>query len=169
MKLVILITVLFSIVTIGAGLKIMYASYEDPASGSTFTIVALIYFLLSSYLIPGILHPFESYSLIHAPLYILTNPPIQFLLMIYALCQLNNISWGTRDTKMEFSSTTETENIENNDKENSWITDEELLKTSERIELMEEETQFWKELIPKYLLPLSLNEDEKVLIYTFAN
>ena len=164
MKLVILITALFSLVMIGAGLKIVYASYEEPASGSTLTIITITYFLLSSYLIPGILHPLESRSLIHAPLYILTNPPLQFLLMIYALCQLNNISWGTRDTKMEFSSTTETENIENNDKENSWITDEELLKTSERIELKKEEIQFWNELIPKYLLPLNLDEQEKVLI-----
>ncbi|VVD01783.1 unnamed protein product [Leptidea sinapis] len=45
----------------------------------------------------GILHPQEIKCLLYIAIYYITIPSMYMLLIIYSLCNLNNVSWGTRE------------------------------------------------------------------------
>lgn len=61
---------------------------------------AMFFFLVvGTFLLCGILHPFEMRALIHGLTYYLAIPTMYLILMIYAMCNLNIVSWGTRETK----------------------------------------------------------------------
>jgi len=61
---------------------------------------ALFLFLVTSELaFAGVLHPYEIGCLLHGPIYYLAVPSMYVLLIVYSLCNLNNISWGTREIK----------------------------------------------------------------------
>jgi len=47
----------------------------------------------------SILHPYKIGCLLHSLNYYLAMPSMYVLLMIYSLCNLNSISWGTREIK----------------------------------------------------------------------
>ncbi|XP_025156934.1 chitin synthase chs-2 isoform X3 [Harpegnathos saltator] len=65
---------------------------------------ALFLFLVAVQLIfTAILHPYEVNCLLHGLLYYLAVPSMYMLLIIYSLCNLDNISWGTREVKMKKS------------------------------------------------------------------
>ncbi|CAH1788923.1 unnamed protein product [Owenia fusiformis] len=55
--------------------------------------------VISIFLITGMLHPQEFWCLIHGLLYYLAVPSTFMLLMIFSLCNMNNVSWGTREVK----------------------------------------------------------------------
>ncbi|XP_060948473.1 chitin synthase chs-2-like [Limanda limanda] len=51
------------------------------------------------YIITAILHPQEAHLVFYGFLYILCVPSAYLLLTIYSMVNMNNVSWGTRETK----------------------------------------------------------------------
>ena len=51
------------------------------------------------YIITAIMHPQEFLLLFHGFLYIICIPSSYLLLTIYSMVNMNNVSWGTRETK----------------------------------------------------------------------
>lgn len=51
------------------------------------------------YVITAILHPQEIHLVFYGFLYIPCIPSAYLLLTIYSMANLNNVSWGTRDSK----------------------------------------------------------------------
>jgi hypothetical protein len=62
-----------------------------------------VFFLLVAltFILCGLLHPQEIMSLVHGFAYYMAIPTMYLILMIYAVCNLHVISWGTRETKKE--------------------------------------------------------------------
>ena len=58
-----------------------------------------LYILVGTFLLAGILHPHEFGDLIWGILYFICIPAGYLFLIIYAICNLNNVSWGTRETQ----------------------------------------------------------------------
>ncbi|KAJ8383764.1 hypothetical protein AAFF_G00215230, partial [Aldrovandia affinis] len=61
-------------------------------SGLFFVGIVLMYF------ITAMLHPKEFHLLIYGAIYVLTIPSGYLLLTIYSMVNMNNVSWGTRET-----------------------------------------------------------------------
>ncbi|KAL6100193.1 uncharacterized protein ACO6RY_01854 [Pungitius sinensis] len=55
--------------------------------------------MASIYVITAIMHPQEAHLVFHAFLYIISIPSAYLLLTIYSMVNMNNVSWGTRETK----------------------------------------------------------------------
>ena len=51
------------------------------------------------YIITAIMHPQEFPLVFHGFLYIICIPSAYLLLTIYSMVNMNNVSWGTRETK----------------------------------------------------------------------
>ncbi|KAK4004959.1 hypothetical protein OUZ56_006685 [Daphnia magna] len=54
-------------------------------------------FTASSFIVAALLHPQEFWCLPCGLVYYLTVPSMYLLLIIYSVCNLNNVSWGTRE------------------------------------------------------------------------
>lgn len=54
-------------------------------------------FVVGTFVIAAILHPQEFYCILHGALYFLSIPSMSMLLMIYSICNLHVVSWGTRE------------------------------------------------------------------------
>lgn len=55
--------------------------------------------MASIYIITSIMHPQEAHLVFHGFLYIISIPSAYLLLTIYSMVNMNNVSWGTRETK----------------------------------------------------------------------
>ncbi|KAI9554330.1 hypothetical protein GHT06_019602 [Daphnia sinensis] len=55
-------------------------------------------FLVSCIFLAGCLHPSESHCLLAGPIYLLLTPSMSMLLFLYAIINMNVVSWGTRDS-----------------------------------------------------------------------
>jgi hypothetical protein len=77
-------------IIIGAISRILNSSLVSPSS-------LIIMVLVFVFLIAGLLHPSEIKCLLPGFLYFITLPSAFVLLNIYAIINLNNISWGTRE------------------------------------------------------------------------
>jgi chitin synthase len=66
---------------------------SDEISASSFFFV----FLIILFIITGILHPQEILNLVYGILYLVTLPGGYVLLVIYSVCNLHIVSWGTRE------------------------------------------------------------------------
>lgn len=64
----------------------------------------ILYTIICIFLISGLIHPREFNCLYAGPLYYISVPCTFVLLNIYAIINLNNVSWGTRETKPSASS-----------------------------------------------------------------
>lgn len=62
-----------------------------------------LFLVIGEFAIAGLLHPYEVGCLLHGLIYYLTVPSMYVLLIIYSLCNLNNISWGTREVETKKS------------------------------------------------------------------
>lgn len=61
---------------------------------------AVFFCLVSAtFILCGLLHPQEIIALFNGFTYYLAIPTMYMILMIYAMCNLNNVSWGTREVK----------------------------------------------------------------------
>lgn len=58
-----------------------------------------IYVLTGTFLLSGILHPHELSDLLWGLLYFVCIPAGYLFLIIYAVCNLHVVSWGTREKK----------------------------------------------------------------------
>ncbi|XP_061170941.1 chitin synthase-like [Saccostrea echinata] len=63
-----------------------------------FTPTGMFFYILTGmFIIAGLLHPDELGDLLKGLLYFICIPAGYLFLIIYAICNLNNISWGTRE------------------------------------------------------------------------
>nr|ARQ20736.1 chitin synthase 2 [Grapholitha molesta] len=85
-----LYAMLMMMVIVGIALQIVEDGWLAPSS--IFTIVTFgIFFITAA------LHPQEMICLLYLVVYYITIPSMYMLLIIYSLCNLNNVSWGTRE------------------------------------------------------------------------
>lgn len=98
-------TMVMMLVLVGLALQM---TNEGVCSPTTIFFI----FMVGVFLIAGILHPQEFFNLLHGPLYFLTVPSTNMLMMLYAVCNLNIVSWGTRETKQADGSDTKNDNTE---------------------------------------------------------
>ncbi|XP_033728584.1 chitin synthase chs-2-like isoform X2 [Pecten maximus] len=78
------------IVIVGLGLEIKREGICSP------TTIFLL-FLVGAFITAAILHPQEFTCLLHGALYFLAVPSMSMLLMIYSICNMHIVSWGTRE------------------------------------------------------------------------
>jgi len=81
---------IMTIVIIGTIINIITDSLSNPTS-------IFLFILVSLFLVAGLLHPQEFACLLPGILYFLTFPSAYLLLPLYSLCNLNVVSWGTRE------------------------------------------------------------------------
>jgi chitin synthase len=74
------------------------SSDELTASSVFFVILVVLFF------ITGILHPQEMLNLVYGILYLVTLPGGYVLLVIYSICNLHIVSWGTREVASRIKS-----------------------------------------------------------------
>jgi len=66
---------------------------SDEVTSSSFFFI----FLVTLFFITGLLHPQEMMCLLYGLLYLVTLPGGYVLLVIYSICNLHVVSWGTRE------------------------------------------------------------------------
>nr|AAY86556.1 chitin synthase [Atrina rigida] len=100
------ITAIYSVVmmiaTVGTIISIVTENFGSPN-------VVFLSGLVIIFVIAGILHPQEFFCLIYGVLYFMTVPSTFVLLTVYYLCNLNNVSWGTRETPKKLTKEEEEE------------------------------------------------------------
>ncbi|VDM63073.1 unnamed protein product [Angiostrongylus costaricensis] len=85
-----LFAMLMTAVFVGTSLQIQKDGILSPHSIFLFTVIG-------SFLTAAILHPLEFTCIIPGLLYFLAIPCMYMLLPIYSICNLNTVSWGTRE------------------------------------------------------------------------
>ncbi|XP_024873912.1 chitin synthase chs-2-like [Temnothorax curvispinosus] len=88
--------IMMTAVTVAFAINIVKDTVMSPSAWFMFLVVG-------EFVIAGLLHPYEVNCLLHGLIYYLAVPSMYVLLIIYSLCNLNNISWGTREIKMKKS------------------------------------------------------------------
>lgn len=86
------------LILVGAVARIINSSIISPSS-------LIFYALIFIFITAAILHPREFTCLFPSALYFVCSPSAFILLNIYALMNLNNVSWGTRETKATIDAT----------------------------------------------------------------
>ncbi|UYV85169.1 chs1 [Cordylochernes scorpioides] len=89
-----LLSIMYSLLMVAVFVGTALQFKEDGISSpSAIFLIGLI----CSFLLAAILHPKEFFCVIHLALYMLSVPSMYLLLTIYALINLNVVSWGTRE------------------------------------------------------------------------
>lgn len=89
-----LYAMLMMVVIVGIVLQIVEDGWLAPSS--IFTVITFgIFFITAA------LHPQEMNCLGYLVIYYITIPSMYMLLIIYSLCNLNNVSWGTREVEQK--------------------------------------------------------------------
>ena len=94
-------------ILIAEGLSVLYAitmmavlvgiTLEMTAEGWASPSGIFLIMTAASFIISALLHPQEFWCLPCGLVYYLTVPSMYLLLIIYSLCNMNNVSWGTRE------------------------------------------------------------------------
>lgn len=82
--------IVMMVVLVGTSINFVFEGWTSPN-------VIFITLLIAVFAIAAILHPQEILCMMYGPLYFLSIPSGYLLLTIYFLCNLNIISWGTRE------------------------------------------------------------------------
>ncbi|XP_052813937.1 chitin synthase chs-2-like [Mya arenaria] len=82
---------LMMVVVVGLGLNMILEGLCSPTA-------IFLFFLLGVFIISAIMHPQEFTNLLHGALYFLSVPSMSMLLMIYSICNMHVVSWGTRES-----------------------------------------------------------------------
>lgn len=97
MMVAVVISTMYAIVMIAVivafAINIVKETVMSPSAWFLFLIVG-------EFAVAGLLHPYETDCLLYGLIYYLAVPSVYVLLIIYSLCNLNNISWGTREIEM---------------------------------------------------------------------
>ncbi|XP_048256022.1 uncharacterized protein LOC124134072 [Haliotis rufescens] len=83
-------TVVMMIATVGTIISIATENFNSPN-------VVFLSGLTAIFIIAGLLHPQEFFCLVYGALYFMVVPSTFILLTVFYLCNLNNVSWGTRE------------------------------------------------------------------------
>ena len=84
--------VIMMAVIVGTTIQVAEDSWTSPNA-------VFLMLLFSIFIIAAITHPQEFWCLVPGMLYFLTIPSGYLLLLIYSLCNLNIVSWGTREVE----------------------------------------------------------------------
>lgn len=87
-------TFIMIIVTIGTILNIVSEPLESPT-------VLFLAFVAAVFIVAGIIHPKELFCLFSGLLYYVTVPSTFIFLTVFFVCNLNDVSWGTREKKTD--------------------------------------------------------------------
>ncbi|KAG7233856.1 hypothetical protein INR49_006488 [Caranx melampygus] len=90
-------SIIYAFLMLIVSLSIIGSMVEDKTiltPSSMFVIV-----MASIYVITAIMHPQEFHLVFYGFLYIICIPSAYLLLTIYSMVNMNNVSWGTRETK----------------------------------------------------------------------
>lgn len=99
-----LLSVIYSIVMMVVLVGIILQLSEDGfASPSGIFLI----FTAMTFIVAAILHPQEFWCLPTGLIYYLTVPSMYLLLIVYSVCNLNNVSWGTREAPQKKKAATE--------------------------------------------------------------
>ncbi|CAD5118528.1 DgyrCDS7220 [Dimorphilus gyrociliatus] len=148
-----LYAIVMTIVTIGTIVTAVQDSWSSPN-------VVFVLALAGFFIITALMHPQEIFCIVHGLLYYLCIPSGYLLLPIYALCNLNIISWGTREEAEESEDEARKRYKVSRKYDDGWIHDK-YINFGIMKELSTEEVFFWKQLKEHYLHPLNLSEKEK--------
>ncbi|CAG7824713.1 unnamed protein product [Allacma fusca] len=90
-----LLSVIYALVMVAVLIALILQVLEDGllAPSSIFLVAITVSFVVSA-----LLHPLEFSCLLHGLLYYITIPSMYMLLIIYSLFNLNDVTWGTRET-----------------------------------------------------------------------
>ncbi|XP_051811504.1 chitin synthase-like [Acanthochromis polyacanthus] len=116
------------------------------------------------YIVTAIMHPQEFGLIFYGLLYIVCVPSAYLLLTIYSMVNMNNVSWGTRETKPAAGAAPPAANVPQTKAQKGWVT--QLQNVSDDMRLQEEsldqdEVKFWNELQEKYLKPLADDKERQ--------
>lgn len=93
-----IISSVYGLVMMAVLVGILIQIEEDgPLAPSTL----FLFIVAGEIIIAGLAHPQEWYCLPSGAIYYVTIPSMYLLLIIYSVCNLNNISWGTRDVAVK--------------------------------------------------------------------
>lgn len=92
------ISALYSMVMVAVIVGIAISISQDGALSPSAMFVVL---LISQVVIAGILHPEEINCLLYSIIYFITVPSMYVLLIIYSICNLHDITWGTREVPVK--------------------------------------------------------------------
>jgi chitin synthase len=88
-----IISAIYGLVMMAVLVGIMLQIVENPLGPSS-----LFFFIVAgAMIIAALLHPQELGCLIAGVVYYVTVPSMYFFLIIYAIFNLNDVSWGTRE------------------------------------------------------------------------
>lgn len=79
-------------VIVGTAINIVQDGILSPSA-------MFLMLLISQIVITAILHTEEIFCIIYSVIYFITIPSMYVLLIIYSVCNLNDITWGTREIK----------------------------------------------------------------------
>lgn len=79
------------VVIVGLGLNLVLERLCSPTA-------IFLFFLVGVFVISATMHPQELYCILHGALYFLAVPSMSMLLMIYSICNMHVVSWGTRES-----------------------------------------------------------------------
>ncbi|VDN55363.1 unnamed protein product [Dracunculus medinensis] len=152
-----LFALLMSAVIVGTSMQIQKDGILSPHSIFLLVVIA-------SFIIAALLHPLEFTCIIPGVLFILAIPCMYMLLPIYSICNLNTISWGTREIVLVDNNQPLDQYAAENRNEKMfdevWM-NEIMFRRAEREILEPEEEMFWRGLVAKYLTPLKLSQKEQ--------
>lgn len=81
-------------------MAVVVGTFVNIAVEGWFTPSAIfLYILVGCFLLAGLFHPHEFVDLLWGVLYFICIPAGYLFLIIYAICNMNNVSWGTRETQ----------------------------------------------------------------------
>lgn len=93
-----IISSIYGLVMMAVLVGILIQIEEDgPLAPSTL----FLFIVAGEIIVAGLMHPQEWYCLPSGAIYYVTIPSMYLLLIIYSVCNLNNISWGTRDVAVK--------------------------------------------------------------------
>ena len=91
-----LLSTVYGLVMVAVLVGVCVEMAEDgPLSPSSL----FLYAITASFVVTGILHPQEVYVLPFGLFYYISVPSMYLLLIVYALFNLNDVTWGTREVK----------------------------------------------------------------------
>ena len=91
-------SVIYSIVMMAVMVGIILQLSEDGLASPSGIFLIMT---AATFIIAAILHPQEFWCLPTGIIYYLTVPSMYLLLIIYSVCNLNNVSWGTREAPVK--------------------------------------------------------------------
>lgn len=81
-------------------MTVLVGTIVNIAEEGFFTPTAVfMYVIIGIFLVTGLFHPHELGDLFWGVLYFVCIPAGYIFLIVYAICNLNNVSWGTRETQ----------------------------------------------------------------------